>query len=80
MELSQKEIIELSKQDPQGIYTSDDGQVVFNGMIFKNKEEFEKYIKLSLNPPLFLRLIYKTHNLFAKKKNKIDISVYKKRN
>lgn len=40
------EIIEISKSKPEEIFTLDDGRIVANGQVFKNKEEFEGIIKM----------------------------------
>jgi hypothetical protein len=44
--LTDEQIMELSKQNPKEIYTCDDGRIIVNGVMFKNKAEMERMIKL----------------------------------
>lgn len=49
-EYTDQEITELSKKNPGQVFEGDNGKIVFNGMIFKNKEEFEISMKIMLSP------------------------------
>ena len=66
-EHSLKEIIQFSKENPDQIYTSDDGRVVANGKVFKNKEEFEFVMKTALKMG---NLKNKIKNIFKPNKSK----------
>jgi len=59
MDKTTEEMIEISKQNPKEIYTSDQGLIIHNGLVFNDKETFEQTIKLTL----------KTHQLFKKLKS-----------
>jgi len=44
--LSDKEIKRHSSKNPTEVFVSDDGRFVFNGQIFKSKEDLERAIKI----------------------------------
>lgn len=43
--LTDKQIIELSKQNPKEFYSCDNGRIIFNGKIFENEQELQFMVK-----------------------------------
>ncbi len=65
---TEEEVIKLTKENPERFYEDPNGQIIYEGMKFKNKEEFEKYIDTLANPPKFLKLLYKILSFIFRKK------------
>lgn len=61
-QLPDKRMIEISKQNPEEIYTCEDGRIIFNGNIFNDKKHFDMSINLTAKTVKFL-------NFFKRKKN-----------
>ena len=40
-------LIEISKKDVEKHFTLDDGRIVFNGQVFKDQQQLQRYFKSS---------------------------------
>ncbi len=70
-QLSDKQIKELSAQNPHEIFTAEDGRMAFHGMLFKDEAELTAYIRLLSSKPSarilkLLKAIQKVFGFFRK--------------
>lgn len=46
LQLTEQEILQHSKDNPNQIYNDENGRIAFQGTLFENEREFKLYLKL----------------------------------